>query len=185
MGINDINIDWLLNAYNNENKTITEIAKILNCGINTVRRKLIKLNIPIRKRYDLCKNNLPHYHGEENPAWKGGRFQRSDGYICVWNGDDYELEHRKVMENYLGRKLNHDEQVHHKNEIKNDNSISNLEVLSISKHAKKHHKGKDLSKYIECICKTCGNKFMRRIKEVERHPNTYCCRECYKIGINI
>lgn len=184
---NIVNIDteWLINAYEIENKSLTEIAKIIGCSINTIRRRLIELNIPIKKRYDLSKNNLPHYQGEKNPAWKGGKFQRAEGYIMIWNPEkqDYELEHRMVVEKYLGRKLKTTEQIHHKNGNKSDNRIENLEIKSISEHAKIHAKGKDINKYTECICLYCGKKFLRRTKEVERHPHTYCSRECYKKGL--
>lgn len=182
-----INIDteWLIYAYEVENKSLTEISKILGCGINTVRKNLIELNIPIKKRYDLSKNNLPRYYGEKNPAWKGGKFHRKDGYVMIWNSEKqkYELEHRKIMEEYLGRELKAEEHVHHKNEIKSDNTIENLQIKDIAEHTKHHHRGKDMSKYTECVCLRCGVKFLRRIKEVERHPSTYCSRECFKKGV--
>ena len=48
--------------------------------------------------------------------------------------------HRWLMEQELGRKLDRNEIVHHKNENKLDNDINNLEVLSRSEHAKLHVK---------------------------------------------
>lgn len=140
----DIDTEWLINAYEVENKTLTEISKILGCGINTVRRRLIELNVPIRKRYDLTKSNLPHYHGEKNPAWKGGRFQRNDGYICVWDDGRYILEHRKIMEEHLGRLLLSEEQIHHINKCKWDNRIENLQLTDVYEHINIHRELGDL-----------------------------------------
>lgn len=51
-------------------------------------------------------------------------------------------EHRAVMEQHLGRKLNPDEVVHHINGNKYDNRIENLSVMSKSDHAKLHMVGK-------------------------------------------
>ena len=46
--------------------------------------------------------------------------------------------HRKVMEQKLGRKLQPDELVHHKDEDKLNNNPGNLELTNRSLHAKRH-----------------------------------------------
>jgi len=75
--------------------------------------------------------------------WKGGKtLDKSTGYIIVrergdWN--NYQYEHRKVMEKHLCRKLLTTEVVHHIDRNKTNNSLENLELMSNSDHSILHH----------------------------------------------
>lgn len=74
--------------------------------------------------------------GEESSSWKGGRyFNTRDGYIMVYVGNGkHRPEHRLVMEEYLGRKLTLNEEVHHINGKKDDNRLENLKVVVKEMH---------------------------------------------------
>jgi hypothetical protein len=92
---------------------------------------------------------LPHGKLENSPRWKGGRRIDPTGYIKVVlpendpyygmcthkrSGSGDVSEHRLVMARSLGRILTEKEHIHHKNGIKDDNRLENLELISPSNH---------------------------------------------------
>lgn len=101
--------------------------------------------------------------------WKiGGKYPRRipdtkynfSGYILIYKPNHpfaskrgFLMEHRLVMEKKLGRYLEKYEIIHHKNGIKDDNRIENLQIVTRHIHVKMRTK---------VVCPFCQEEFLIR-----------------------
>ena len=117
---------------------IAEIVTKVGTNRESVRKYLLKRYTPKQKRA-IVRQNIRWLRGEASPNWKGGREVTKDGYICLWiSRKEKILEHRLVMEDHLGRKLNRHEVVHHINGNNADNRVENLLLTTFADELKRH-----------------------------------------------
>lgn len=141
------NDEKLIELYEKEKKSCKEICRLYGLSENSstnIGIKLKKLGVAIRKDA-----------GENHHNWKGGIINKGDGYIGIWKPEHpradmqgYVYEHTIIMEQKLKREILKEEEIHHINLNKKDNSINNLCLCSHKEHLKIH---RSIEKIIPCL----------------------------------
>lgn len=115
-----------------EEGLIRDKSESSKLAIKHGRKPIIKMDYPMTDEH---KANLYKSRYPNGP--KG--FYMKDGYRLLTVGRNANREeHIVIMENHLGRKLNKNEVIHHINEIRSDNRIENLQVMTRGEHARLH-----------------------------------------------
>ena len=150
----------------------------IDCGKERWVRLLKNKPTSLRCRSCGCRLNPAIFWGSANPNWKGGNRAGSSGYITVIvhehdffypmaSKDNRVAKHRLVMAKHLKRCLLPWEVVHHKNGIRLDNRLENLQLFPTSSHHHSYHlQHSSLRKQIKSLQQDLG-KCQERITLLE------------------
>ena len=152
-------VGLMCDLYSKEKKSIPEISGILKLPQSCVRRTLLTSGVVLRSRDDGVRNSAPKlgsgmrgksrvFSAEHREAISKGRLKKlnftgyrvtSQGYLTFTRGDaECVLVHNLLGRMLIGRKLNPDEVVHHRDHDRQNNSLDNLQVMTSSDHSKLH-----------------------------------------------
>ncbi len=114
---------------------------------------------------------------DKHPNWKGGRYISRFGYVLSLvpgSKNRYALDHRVVMEKFIGRSLRRDEVIHHISGDKTDNRIENLQIIHPNEHSQLH------ADILKAGLWAIGHPCCIECKTTERkHAGHGLCRNCF------
>jgi transposase-like protein len=168
----------LKKMYLTQKMSMSEISKELGVATSTISRNLRKFGIETRNRgFDrtgavlsqetkdkIAKARLGQKLTLEQrkARCRGKGWYENNGYVfvrCMGHPNErkggYVKRANLVMENHLGRYLEDGELVHHKNHIRNDDTLENLELLNKGKHSSVTAKDRWASGELREILKNC------------------------------
>lgn len=100
-----------------------------------------KQYISSRASRKVCSTECAHKY---RSACAEHKVYMENGYLVEhhkgYNKKGNAKQHRMIVEEYIGRKLEPYEVVHHINGVKTDNRIENLQVMTASEHASLHRR---------------------------------------------
>ena len=138
---------------------------------------------PTRGKQRFCSRTCAALASRGSKHPRGGHTRKKDGYHVIQVDGKNMLEHRHIMEQHIGRKLERKEVVHHIDGNPSNNMIANLLlIINQSEHIKSHcvHYRDDTHKQCTC-CKeiklrsefsTNGNT------HANQDPNYSICKSC-------
>lgn len=112
----------------------------VHCGASISAKRLRRQAQYCSVKCYRAADHRRRYRSQRTQEIKGRTI--ANGYI-YWTFGRYRdiAEHRVLMEQHIGRELLPSEHVHHRNGIRHDNRIENLELLSRSEHSRLHYRG--------------------------------------------
>lgn len=128
--------EWLRKKYEEEKMSVREIAELSGSTIGSVHSSLFWAGIKMRS-IEESRNITQRPTGVDHHLFRGGRRKTKRGYVYILEPkhpfattDGYVMEHRLVFEKSIGRYLTPSEVINHRNGLKDDNRIENLELVS-------------------------------------------------------
>ena len=129
-----------------------------------------------RGQYSYCSKQCGQLASRKHEVKE---FNNKRYYLHVPSGyfvsDDGSRLNRDVWEFYNGA-IPEDCVIHHKNEDKTDNEITNLELVEWGEHTTKHNSTGVTYGSITCL--GCGKEVIRKLSEIKRGQDKFCTKEC-------